>query len=325
MPGGVAPGSAAAGGMERAAVLKRMGLCDGKVIDAQAPASCIEVYVAPDADERKQLVDVLKIDEHTLLSALDPDELSRIEFEPDHAALIIKRPKNYSSEDNFLFSVFSVGLFVFTDRLIIIQGDDSPLLDGRPFANIRSVQDVLLRIIYSTIFHFEKHLKVINALSDELEKEINTAMTNKHLLNLFTLEKSLVYYLNAINTNAKLIEKMRNNVARLGLTPEQVEFLDDLGIENNQCYELAEIYSQVLASLMDARVSVVSNNLNVLMKTLTLVMIAIMLPTLVISAFSMNVRLPVEQEMGTVSFWIIMGLAGGSTFAVWLFWRLKGR
>ncbi len=311
--------------MERAAVLKRMGLCEGKVVDGQAPGACIEVYIAPDADERKQLVDVLKIDEHTLLSALDPDELSRIEFEPDHAALIIKRPKNYSSEDNFLFSVFSVGLFVFADRLIIIQGDDTPLLDGRPFTNIRSVQDVLLRIIYSTIFHFEKHLKVINALSDELEKEINTAMTNKHLLDLFTLEKSLVYYLNAINTNGKLIEKMRNNVARLGLTPEQVEFLDDLGIENNQCYELAEIYSQVLASLMDARVSVVSNNLNVLMKTLTLVMIAIMLPTLVISAFSMNVRLPLEQEMGTVSFWIIMGLAGGSTFAVWLFWRLKGR
>jgi magnesium transporter len=102
-----------------------------------------------------------------------------------------------------------------------------------------------------------------------------------------------------------------------------MEFVDDLTIENNQCYELAQIYSQVLSSLMDARVSVVSNNLNVLMKTLTLVMIAIMLPTLVISAFSMNVKLPLDQEVGTISFWVIMGLAAASVVSVWLGWRYR--
>jgi len=304
-------------------MLKQMGLRDGKVVEAPTETCCIEIYVAPDPAERKRLVEDFKIDEHTLISALDPDELSRIEFEPDHAALIVKRPKNYSSEDNFLFTVSSLGLFMYKDRLVAVQASDISLFEGRVLGALRSVQDVLLRAVRSTIFHFERHLKTINALTDELEGEISTAMTNKHLLNLFTLEKSLVYYLNAINANGKLIEKLRNNTARLGFTPEQVEFLDDIAIENNQCYELAEIYAQVLAGLMDARVSVVSNNLNVLMKTLTLVMIAIMMPTLVISAFSMNVRLPVEQEAGALSFWAIMGLAAASTLAVVAVWRLK--
>ncbi|MBE3070009.1 MAG: magnesium transporter CorA family protein [Planctomycetes bacterium] len=300
-----------------------MNLCDGKVVEAPTGPACIEVYVAPDPAERKRLVEDFKIDEHTLISALDPDEPSRVEFEPEHAALIVKRPKNYSSEDNYLFTVSSLGLFVFKDRLIAVQANDISLFEGRVFGALRSVQDVLLKAVRSTIFHFERHLKTINALTDELEGEISTAMTNKHLLNLFTLEKSLVYYLNAINANGKLIEKLRNNTARLGFSPDQIEFLDDIAIENNQCFELAEIYAQVLAGLMDARVSVVSNNLNVLMKTLTLVMISIMMPTLVISAFSMNVRLPVEQQAGTLSFWVIMGLAAASTLAVAAVWRLK--
>ena len=117
-------------------------------------------------------------------------------------------------------------------------------------------------------------------------------MENKYLINLFSLEKSLVYYLNAINSNGVLIEKIRHNAARIGFTQEKMELLDDIIIENNQCYRQAEIYSNILASLMDARVSIVSNNLNVLMKTLNIITIAIMVPTFVVSRFSMNVKIP---------------------------------
>jgi len=303
-------------------MLKRMQIVDGKVV-VEPPNGSIHVYVAPDAAERKVLVETLHIDEHTLNSSLDPDESARLEFEPEHTALIIKRPKNYCSEDNFLFKVASIGLFIFKERIVVVISEDLPLFEGREFAKVQSNMDLVLRVIYRSVFHFEEHLKVINMLSDQLEKEISRAMENKHLLNLFTLEKSLVYYLNAINSNAKVIDRLRNNAAKIGFTPEQMEFLDDLTIENGQCYEQAQIYSQVLSGLMDARVSIVSNNLNLLMKTLTLVMIAIMLPTLVISAFSMNVNLPLEQEEGVVSFWIIIILAAVSTTAVWLVWRWK--
>lgn len=304
-------------------MLKRMAICNGTIAEDGSDNGSVLVCIAPTTEERARLQEELCLDEHTLNSALDPDELSRLEFEPQHTALIMKRPKRYSSEDNYLFKVSSIGMFVFQERLVIIMGEDLPLFEGRPFANVRSVWDVVLRVVYGTIIHFEGHLKAINMMSDELEREISKAMENRHLLHLFTLEKSLVYYLNAINTNTKLIDKLRNNAARLEFSREQIEFLDDIAIENGQCHELAEIYSQVLASLMDARVSIVSNNLNVLMKTLTLVMIAIMMPTLVISAFSMNVKLPIEQQVGVVSFWLIMAIAAASTFAVYLVWRVK--
>jgi magnesium transporter len=92
-------------------------------------------------------------------------------------------------------------------------------------------------------------------------------------------------------------------------------------IENNQCYRQAEIYSNILASLMDARASIVGNNLNVLMKTLNIITIAIMVPTFVVSAFSMNVTIPLQQH--NYAFWIIIGMAGLSVATVTYIWKHK--
>jgi magnesium transporter len=301
-------------------MLKRLYIVDGKIAenggDGDAP---VWVYTTPDDAERRFLIEQLKIDEHTLSSALDPDELSRLEFEPEHVAMIFKRPKHYTAQDNFLFRVISTGVFLFKDRLIIVRADEAPLFEGRPFIKIQSVQDVFLKLIYRAISHFVEHLRGINMISNELEQQINTSMENKYLLNLFTLEKSLVYYLSAINSNAALIEKVRNNAAKLGLTQESVEFLDDVLIENTQCRGQTEIYSQVLSSLMDARASIISNNLNVRIKALTILTIAIMLPTLIVSIFSMNVRIPLEPYHH--AFWIIAAMAAASMVIVAVLWR----
>ncbi len=286
----------------------------GKIEPCAKEAGTICLYVNPDEAERRHLVQDLKADEHTIASALDPDELARIEFEPEHAAFIIKRPKNYSAADNFLFKVNSLGMLVFPDRLIIIMNEDVPLFEGRQFQRVSSIQDVVLRLIYRSIYHFLEHLKVINMCSDQLESEVATAMENRHLLNLFTLEKSLVYYLNAISSNGRVIDRMRANAARLNLTGENLELLDDIAIENGQCYEQAQIYSQVLSGLMDARVSVVSNNLNVLIKRLNVIMIALMLPTLIISVFSMNLPIPYENRVAM--FWVVVLVAAVSAAAV---------
>lgn len=302
-------------------MLTRLQIINGKLVEASEADGAVLLYAGPTEAEKRYLVDSLKLDEHTLTSALDPDELARLEFEPEHVAMICKRPKNYSSQDNFLFKVASMGLFLFKDRLVIVIGEDSPVFEGRQFLKIQGLNDLLLKIINRSIFHYEEHLKVINMISAQLEQSVNTAMTNKHLLNLFTLEKSLVYYLNAINSNGKLIDRLKSSSAKIGFTPDNIEFLDDIIIENGQCFEQAEIYSQVLAGLMDARVSVVSNNLNVLMKTLTLVMISIMVPTLVVSIFSMNVEFPLRNH--AFAFYVILTLALASAVGVGLIWRYK--
>jgi len=101
-----------------------------------------------------------------------------------------------------------------------------------------------------------------------------------------------------------------------------VEFLDDIIIENSQCNKQAEIYSNILAGLMDARVSIVSNNLNVLIKTLNIITIGIMVPTLVVSIFSMNVKLPIS-DAHPLAFWAIMGIAGAALAIFMYFWWRK--
>lgn len=302
-------------------MLLEMALVDGKVVKSHAPAANVFVYIAPDENERKYLTETLKLDEHTLTSALDPDELARLEFEPDHVAVILKRPKNYSSEDMFVFRVASIGLYLFTDKLIVVLSEDVSLFQGKPFAKVQSLSELMLKTIYGSISHFVEHLRVINAVSESLEEQINSSMQNKYLLNLFSLEKSLVYYLNAISSNSRLIERLRHNASKIGMTAESVEFLDDLTIENSQCYEQASIYSNILAGLMDARVSIVSNNLNWLMKTLTIITIAIMLPTFVVSLFSMNVKFPGQEH--PAAFFVILALAFLSIGAVRLMWLWK--
>ncbi len=301
-------------------MLHQMELVNGKVTRNDQSIGNVHVYVNPDEQERRYLIDTLKIDEHTLTSALDPDELARLESEPEHVAIIYKRPRNYSSEEEFVFRVASTGLFLFADKLVIVA-DDMPLFQGKAFAKITSLQELVLRNIYSSIFHFVEHLKVINAVSESLEDQIAASMQNKYLLNLFGLEKSLVYYLNAINTNAKLIERLKHSALKIGFSAENLEFIEDMLIENSQCYEQAEIYSNILTSMMDARVSIVNNNLNWLMKTLTTITIAIMLPTFVVSLFSMNVAIPGENN--PLMFWIIIVLASLSVLAVRLVWWWK--
>jgi magnesium transporter len=302
-------------------MVRKYKLSDGKISECGDEQSPILVYVNPTDIEKKFLTEELKLDEHTLNSSLDPDELSRLEFEPEHVALIFKRPKNYAACDNFLFRVSSLGLFLFKERLVILLSEDIPLFEGKPYVRGLSLPKVMLTLIYRSIFHFIEHLKIINMLSDSLEAKINASMENKYLLNLFILEKSLVYYLNATNSNGMVIEKIKNNAAKIGIDADCQEFLDDILIENNQCYKQAEIYSNILSGLMDARASIVGNNLNVLMKTLNIITICIMMPTLVVSIFSMNVKFPLQSH--PLAFFMVIGLAVVSGIGFMFFWKRK--
>lgn len=302
---------------------KTYRILDGRLSESGSGESNVLLFVNPDEQERRTLVTELKIDEHTLTSALDPDELSRLEFEPDHAALIINRPRNYSSKDEFFFTVSSMGLFLFREKMVIVAQEELMPLEGNQLKRITSLPDLLLKILFRTTLHYLEHLKIMNSIADALEDKIQKSMENRALINLFTLEKSLVYYMNSIHSNGVAIERLKASAAKIGFSPENLEFLDDLVIENSQCYREAEIYSTIFASLMDARVSVVNNNISVLMKTLNIITISIMVPTFVVSVFSMNVGIPLAERQW--AFWVILGLAALASGVVALIWRSRGR
>ncbi len=260
-------------------MIKRYKIKDRQITPVESETPDIWVVINPSDDEKKWLVENFALDEHNFASAFDPEEPTRLEFEPDHLELIFKRPKNYSSKDHFLFKVSSMGLFLFKDKLILALSEDINMFSGKYFKQVGGIREVFLKLIFSSIFHFMEHLKVINMIADELENKINSAMENKHLLNLFTLEKSLVYYLNAINSNSYVIDRLKHNAAKAELSARSVEYLDDITIENNQCMKQAEIYSNILASLAGARASIVANNLNILMKNLNAIVIAVAVPS----------------------------------------------
>ena len=292
-----------------------------KLVETDGKKAQVYVYTNPTPEEQRFLIDTYKIDEHTLASALDPDELPRLEFEPEHTVLIYKRPKNYSGKDQLEFKVASVGMFLFKDKLVIVLAEDIPLFVGKRFQSVSSIKEVFLKLIYNSISHYVEHLRIIHMISEEIEAKITDYMDNRYLLNLFSLVKSLVYYAEAITSNGFVFEKTRTLAGRIGLDEKDVEMLDDIIVENTQCKTQADIYSNILAQLLDARASIVNNNLNQLMKKLNVVTIWMMVPTLVVSAYGMNVALPMAQH--PQAFWMLMGVCLMLVWLVMLYWRHK--
>jgi magnesium transporter len=292
-------------------------LQEGRLLSCEPNEAQIIAYVSPTIDDEAELQELYKIDYHTLQSSLDPDELSRLEIEPDHAAIIFKRPKSFCADDNFLLKLTSTGIFVYPKHLVIVMADDASIFEGRVPFPVKSIHDVILRLLYQATMHFEGHLKAINMLADSLERRISTSLENKYLLNMFALEKSLVYILNSISSNGSLLERMKSMAEKLGFDSDQAEILEDLIIENQQCNRRAEIHTQVLGNLMGTRASIVGHNLNQLIKKFTIWTVAIMLANLVAGLFSMNVALPLPMEEAYWPFWLIniMALvAGGVIF-----------
>jgi len=258
-------------------MLQEYGIREGQLVPCEEQKGLVKVFTSPDVIERNYLEHTCRISPHNISSAMDPDEIGRLEFENDHTMLLIKSPKNYSSSDNFLFKVTSVGVFVYKEVLVIIMNNqETSILEGRQAFKIASLNDALLKILYGTIAHFLGHLKVISLLSDSLEHKINSSMANEHLLNMFTIEKSLIYYLNGINSNSVVMDKLKSNATRIGLSSENLALLDDIIIENNQCNKQAEIYSNILVGLDGARGAIVNNNMNQLIKRLTIVSVVFM-------------------------------------------------
>lgn len=305
-------------------MIRNFKLDQGRVVEVLdgAPAP-IMLCVEPSDAEREVLVSRYQIDPHNLTSALDRDELPRVELDADHLAVIFKHPRHYQARDNFVFRINSVGLFLYKDRLIILAPADMTVFEGRIYCRLQNLQMLFLRILSSCISHFFSHLQVINDISSELEPKLVKSMENRHLLQMFSIEKSLVYYVNAISANGRVIERLKTNAKNAqtdGLTPETLEVVDDLAIENAQCLEQAQVYANVFTGLMDARASIVSNNLNVLMKRLTVINVVFMPLNIVagiggMSEFSMmtsGIPWPIAYGLFTVG----LALMGWGTYAI---------
>jgi magnesium transporter len=296
---------------------------NGAIVEVTDDRAPISVYVAPDEQEKRHITEALHLDMYDVDSALDPDEASRLEVSPDRVSIIWKRPKSARPEDQLRLDVFSLGLFYSQDRLLIILAEGPVPFAAKEFHGVKSPADVLLRFLLHTIRHYVGHLKIIRQLSVALEAKITASMGNRYLLQMFALSESLIYYIDAIEANGAVLTKLRNVGDRLMPRKEQLDLLDDIVLENNQCSRQAQIYSTVLSGLMDARGTIVNNNMNVLLKNLTLINIIFLPLNLIAGIGGMSEFSAVTQGMD----WrLSYGLFTVGMVALgWLTWRFVVR
>lgn len=260
----------------------------GKMCECADDAGPIVLFSKPTSDEQRELTSTWGIDEHDLASTLDPDEIARVEVEDDSVMVIWKRPHPMSSLPDQMFNVSSMGMVLASNRLVIVLGDEAPPLEDHRVGAARSLNELVLRIMLATIHHYVEHLKVIRQVSKELQTKLNGSMENAYFLQMFDLSESLVYYRTAIEANGGVIVKLASLAERLGISQDERDLLEDIGIENNQCLRQADIRGSVLAGLMDARGNIINNNMNVLLKNLTVINIVFLPLNLLASVGGMS-------------------------------------
>lgn len=248
----------------------------------------ITVYSTPEEAEKQEIVNVLDLPRHDVESALDPDEISRVDFTPDYIYIIWKRPNNVSFEQQLRFEVSSVGLVIQKNKLTLISGASGIPLESNEFRKLPSFNSVILKFFLQTVHHYFGHLKGIKMLTAELQAKLNVSMENRYLLQMFALSESLIYYLNALEGNATVLNKLRANAEKMGFSSDEIEMLDDVIIEHQQCNRQMEIYSSVLSGLMDARGSIINNNVNALLRNLTIINVVFLPLNLIASIGGMS-------------------------------------
>ncbi len=261
-----------------------------------------------DKDDLARLETEFKIAGELLADIMDADEQARVEKEDEYTALIVRLPV-YNKNFEVSYFTLPLGIILFSDKIITVCQGSSDALDDlannrvRDF-NVRNKSAFVLNLLGRAAFVYLRALKDLNKKTAVIERELQRSVKNNELIQLLSLQKSLVYFTTSLKTNELLLEKLQKSPL-MRFKEDESELLEDVLTENKQAIEMANIYSSILTGMMDAFASVISNNLNIVMKRLTIVSIVLMIPTLVVSFFGMNVDLPFQH--GAYTFVGIIG------------------
>mgnify|MGYP004463699287 FL=1 len=284
--------------------------------------------VAPTEDEIQQVCKKLKIQEDFIKYSLDYEEKARIDYEEDDdTTLFIVDVPIIEKEDNEpVYSTMPLGMIVVRDDYFITVS----LKQNRIISELEKSKSknsvitykksrMILQIFYKNAELYLKYLKKINKESEIAESVLKSSQKNKELLKMLSLEKSLVYFTTSLKSNEVVMEKTLRG-KNIKLYDEDEDILDDAIIENKQAIEMAKIYSDILNGTMDAYGSIISNNLNGVMKFLTSITIILAIPTMVASYWGMNVNVPMQFLDSPWPFWIVVliSIILGIIAMIWL-------
>jgi len=241
-----------------------------------------------------------KIPVDFLTASLDIDETARIEIEDDCTLIIAKVPYYDEKNTDVLYFTLPIGFILVNEHLITVCEKSDTVLRDFIDNKVRHVTTMnrdrlVLQIILRATLQYLTHLKQLNNAANIIQKKLEQESRNKQLIKLFNIEKSLVYFTTSLRSNALMMERiLRLHV--LKMDDENENLHEDIVTESRQAIEMANIYSDILSGMMDAFASIISNNLNIVMKVLTSITIIMTIPISVTSYFSMNVILPIQNN-----------------------------
>ena len=282
--------------------------------------------VNPSEQEIKKVCEGINIQEDFIRDALDYEEKARIDTEEDDNTIlfVIDVPIIEKNEENDIYTTMPLGLIVVRDDFFItVSLRKNKIIEDFEKRKIKNFQTYkktrfIFQIFYLNSSYFLNYLKQINKETEIAEYILKNSMKNKELLKLLSLDKGLVYFTTSLKSNEMVMEKtMRGKIVKL--YEEDEDILEDAIIENRQAIEMAQIYRDILNGTMDAYASIISNNLNGVMKFLTSITIVLAVPTMISSFWGMNVNLPFQNS--PMGFAIMILIATITTLAVT--WWLK--
>lgn len=279
----------------------------------------------PDDDDFKFLIEKLKVPESFLDDIADTDERPRTDTEDNWLLTILRIPMQ-SNQLGVPFITVPVGVMTNNEIIISVCYHHTELIPDfiehtrRKNIVVRNKLDLILRIIYSSAVWFLKYLKQINNDVAAAEKELEKSIRNEDLLRLMKLQRTLVYFDTSIRGNEVLIGRLKNIFQDSGYL--DTGLLEDVAIELKQAYNTVNIYNDILTGTMDAYASIISNNVNAIMKRMTSLSITLMIPTLIASFYGMNVNIHL-QNYPNAFFFIVIFSAALSAITFILFRKIK--
>ena len=302
---------------------------DGRVTEVGGfTEGCWVNMVHPSSDELEAISRATHVEEEFVRAALDPEESSRVDTEDDQLLMIVDIPmveKSSVEDSGQMFSTLPMGIVVAQNAVITVCLEDSIILRSIAEGAVKGVHTALrtrfvFQILLRVAGRFLKNLRMIERDFTRIEKRLYDSLQNEELIQLLGLSKSLVYFSASLKGNEVTMEKvLRGRV--LKLYEDDRDILEDALIEIRQAIEMAGIYSSILSGTMDAYASVVSNNLNIIMKVLTVLTIIMTIPNIIFGFYGTNIG--GEAIPGDFFWWIPLLISAAACFFAWFMLKKK--
>jgi len=252
------------------------------------------------------------VDPINLKAALDEEERARLEIDDGYTLILVDVPVVEQSTTSSYFSTIPLGILLMKEHIITVCTREVPLLKDFITGRVKAFYTwkhtrFILQMLHRNATYYLQYLKGIDRASNRIERQLHQSTKNKELIKLLELQKSLVYFSTSLRSNEVVMDRMMR-LEVIKKYPDDQELLEDVIIENKQAIEMTNIYSNILSGTMGAFASVISNNLNMVMKVLTSLTIVLAIPTMISSFFGMNVAIPMAGEPLAFLYILLMAL-----------------